>query len=153
MCSIHIYRLCVTFQGVICHACRTGIQKFKSWSASQFLEYFCKESCLYVGFEVLTAVVMNSIIFRDMTPCSPLSFNRRFGGTHRLHLNGILLAICLLAGLLNLFLRPWRRRRYVPPKRRLKLHGVIPQNMILFNLVYTSSWLHFKIEWPFLLQP
>jgi hypothetical protein len=34
-----------------------------------------------VGFEVLTAVVMKSIIFWNMTPCSPLSFNRRFGGT------------------------------------------------------------------------
>jgi hypothetical protein len=42
----------------------------------------------FVGFEVFTAVVMNSIIFCDMTPCSPLSFNRRFGGTYRLHLQG-----------------------------------------------------------------
>jgi hypothetical protein len=41
-----------------------------------------------VGFEVFTAVVMKSIIFWDMTPCSPLSFNRRFGGTSRLHLQG-----------------------------------------------------------------
>jgi hypothetical protein len=41
----------------------------------------------YVGFEVFTAVVMKSIIFWDMTPCS-LSFNRRFGGTYRLHLQG-----------------------------------------------------------------
>jgi hypothetical protein len=39
-----------------------------------------------VGFEVFTAVVMKSIIFRDMVPCSPLSFNRLFGGTYRLHL-------------------------------------------------------------------
>jgi hypothetical protein len=41
-----------------------------------------------VGFEVFTAVVMKSIIFWDMTPCSPMSFNRRFGGTYRLHLQG-----------------------------------------------------------------
>jgi hypothetical protein len=34
-----------------------------------------------VGFEVLTAVVMESTIFRDITPCSPLSVNRRLGGT------------------------------------------------------------------------
>jgi hypothetical protein len=33
-------------------------------------------------------VVMKSIIFWDMTPCSPLSFNRRFGGTYCLHLQG-----------------------------------------------------------------
>jgi hypothetical protein len=56
-----------------------------------------------------------------------------------------LLATCLLAGfLLNLFLRPWRWRRYVPPKRRLKLnglHGVIFQKMILFltTAVKTSN--------------
>jgi hypothetical protein len=31
---------------------------------------------------------MKSIIFWDMTPCSPLSFNRRFGGTYRLHFQG-----------------------------------------------------------------
>jgi hypothetical protein len=37
---------------------------------------------------------MKSIIFWDMTSCSPLSFNRRFGGTYRLDL----LATCLFAG-------------------------------------------------------
>jgi hypothetical protein len=33
-----------------------------------------------------TAFYLKSIIFWNMTPCSPLSFNRRFGGTacHRL---------------------------------------------------------------------
>jgi hypothetical protein len=31
---------------------------------------------------------MKSIIFWNMTPCSPLSFNRRFGGTYRFHLQG-----------------------------------------------------------------
>jgi hypothetical protein len=39
-----------------------------------------------VGFQVFTAVVMKSIIFWDITRCSPLSLNRRFGGTYRLHL-------------------------------------------------------------------
>jgi hypothetical protein len=34
-----------------------------------------------IGFEVLTPVVMKSTIFWDMTPCSPLRVNRRFGGT------------------------------------------------------------------------
>jgi hypothetical protein len=41
-----------------------------------------------VGFEVFTTVVMKSIIFWDMTLCSPLSANRRFGGTYCLHLKG-----------------------------------------------------------------
>jgi hypothetical protein len=34
-----------------------------------------------VGFEVLTAVVMKSTVFWDITPCSPLSVDRRFGET------------------------------------------------------------------------
>jgi hypothetical protein len=42
----------------------------------------------FVGFEVFTAVVMKSIIFWDVTPCSLLSCNRRIGGTYRLHLQG-----------------------------------------------------------------
>jgi hypothetical protein len=82
-----------------------------------------------VGFEVFTGVVMKSIIFWDMTPYSPLSFNRRFGGTYRLHLKQ-------QAGLLNLFLHPWRWRRYVPTERRLKLNGLhrlISQKTILFK--------------------
>jgi hypothetical protein len=41
-----------------------------------------------VGFEVLTAVVMKSTIFWNLTPCSPLSVNRLFGETYRLHLQG-----------------------------------------------------------------
>jgi hypothetical protein len=45
------------------------------------------KSLIYrVGFEVLTAVVMKSTIFWDITSCSPLKVNRRFGRTYRLHL-------------------------------------------------------------------
>jgi hypothetical protein len=43
---------------------------------------------MIVGTEVLTAVVMKSTIFWDITPCSPLSVNRRFGGTYGLHFQG-----------------------------------------------------------------
>jgi hypothetical protein len=76
-----------------------------------------------------SSLFLKSVIFWDMTPCSPLSFN---------------FATSLLAGLLNLFLRPWIWRRYVPPKRRLKLnglHGVISQKIILFitTAVKTSN--------------
>jgi hypothetical protein len=42
---------------------------------------------LFVGFEVLTAVVMGSSIFCYMTPCSTLK-NRRFGGIYRFHRQG-----------------------------------------------------------------
>jgi hypothetical protein len=40
----------------------------------------------YVGFEVFTAVVIKSTVFWDITPCSPLKVNRRFGGTYSLYL-------------------------------------------------------------------
>jgi hypothetical protein len=56
----------------------------------------------------------------------------------------ILLATCLLAGLLNLFLQPWRLRQYVPPKRRLKLnglYGVISQKIIFFELICLGSYM------------
>jgi hypothetical protein len=36
--------------------------------------------------EVLTAVVISSTVFWDITPCNPLKVNGRFGGTYRLHL-------------------------------------------------------------------
>jgi hypothetical protein len=38
----------------------------------------------YVGFEVLTTVIMKSSVFWDKMPCSPMKVNR-FGGTYRLH--------------------------------------------------------------------
>jgi hypothetical protein len=60
------------------------------------------------GFEAFTAVVMKSIMFWDMTPCSPLSSNRRFGGPYLLHFQGQRKiqqnneqAICLLVALLD----------------------------------------------------
>jgi hypothetical protein len=39
-----------------------------------------------VGFEGLTAVVVKSSVFWDITLCSPLKVNRRFGGTCHVHL-------------------------------------------------------------------
>jgi hypothetical protein len=42
----------------------------------------------FVGFEVLTTVVMKSSIFWDITLCSLLKINRYFGGIYCLHLQG-----------------------------------------------------------------
>jgi hypothetical protein len=39
-----------------------------------------------VGFEVLTAVVIKSTVFWDITPCGQLKVNRNFGRTYGLHL-------------------------------------------------------------------
>jgi hypothetical protein len=81
----------------------------------------CLNKKVYVGFEVFTAMVIKSIIFWDMTPCT-------------------LLATCLLAGSCwNYFFDP-EDGGYVPPKCRLqlRLHGVISQKMILFKKVCIS---------------
>jgi hypothetical protein len=43
---------------------------------------------MYSRFEVFKAVVMKGSIFWDITPCSPLEVNRRFGGKCRLYLQG-----------------------------------------------------------------
>jgi hypothetical protein len=44
-------------------------------------------------FEVLTAVVMKSTVFCDISPCSQLRVNRNFRGTCHLHLQGFLLGL------------------------------------------------------------
>jgi hypothetical protein len=54
----------------------------KIYSACQHL------TTRFVEFEVITAVVMKSTIFWDITPCSLLKVNRRFGGTYRLYIQG-----------------------------------------------------------------
>jgi hypothetical protein len=39
------------------------------------------------GSEVITAMSMRNMVFRDVTPCSS-ERARHFGGTYRLHLHG-----------------------------------------------------------------
>jgi hypothetical protein len=94
-------------------------------------------------------VMKSSTIFCDITPCSPLKVNRRFGGTCRLHLQrrrisqarnqrdgGSTQRPAVLASWL--ILRLWRWRPHVPPKRRLtfnRLHGVISENIEHFKWV------------------
>jgi hypothetical protein len=62
-----------------------------------------------------------SIIFWDITPYSPLSVNRRFVGTYRLEKISTCFHACFF---LSLFFRPWRWRRYVPPKLPFTLNGL-----------------------------
>jgi hypothetical protein len=72
------------------------------------------ETCnrhIHAGNEVLTAAIMNNIIFWGITSRSPLKFNWRF-----------VERICRLNFI------PWWWRRYVPPKCRLtfnRLHSYI----------------------------
>jgi hypothetical protein len=55
------------------------IISFASWDSTEITD---------VGFEVLTAVVIKSSVFWDITPYSLLKVNRRFRGTYRLDLPG-----------------------------------------------------------------
>jgi hypothetical protein len=72
-------------------------------------------------------LVKGSILW-NITPCSPLEVSRCFGGTCRLHLQGLIIsAACHPPSrwfLARLILLPWRWRRPVPPKRRLTFNGL-----------------------------
>jgi hypothetical protein len=92
-----------------------------------------------VRCEVLTAVVMKSTDFRDITPCSPFKVNRRSGGTYRLHLQGFRTSRARNQRESRWQAEPiprhWRWRRYVSPKRLLtfnRLHAVISLKIVLY---------------------
>jgi hypothetical protein len=55
----------------------TEINLRLEWSAEKF-----------GGSEILIGPVIESTIFWDITPCSPVKISQRFGGTYRLHLRG-----------------------------------------------------------------
>jgi hypothetical protein len=72
-------------------------------------------------FYDLTAAVKNSSIFWDITSCSPLKVDRRFGG------------ICCTTSCYLLhachFLWPWRQRRHVPPELWLAMLAKVRSNL------------------------
>jgi hypothetical protein len=55
---------------------------------SRYWRIILKLKLEYVRFEVLTAGIMKSSIFWDITPCIPLKVSGRFSRTCRLHLQG-----------------------------------------------------------------
>jgi vancomycin permeability regulator SanA len=59
---------------------------FKKGQAAVLL---AEVNCGYVGFNVLTAVVVKNTIFSDITPCSPLKVSQRFFPKRRLTFNRI----------------------------------------------------------------
>jgi hypothetical protein len=92
---------------------------------------------LYTGFDVLSAVVMKSIIFWDIMLCTPLRVNQYFGGIYQLYLQSrALLATCFPAWLI---LQPWIWRWHVPPQCQLTFNGlyrVLSQKTVLFKTWY-----------------
>jgi hypothetical protein len=99
-----------------------------------------KETLIYIGFEVLTTVIMRTTIFWNMTPCSPLK-SIDFSKEH-------IASIFRIEEYKPNKKREWKQvasratiwplrwSRYVRPKRRLIfnwLHGVISQKIVLFK--------------------
>jgi hypothetical protein len=82
---------------------------------------------LSAGFEVITAVNIKSSVFCNKEPCSSVKVNCR---SERAYLLCLLPALRWFLACITLILRRWRR--YVPPKRRIGLHGYI--------LEYRSLW-------------
>jgi hypothetical protein len=68
---------------------------------------------LLLGFEVLTAVVMKSSIFWDITPYVPFKINRHFGGTCSFHRQGRRISQA--------------RNQHEEDSKQSSLHGVISQ--------------------------
>jgi hypothetical protein len=64
------------------------VTAYDSFLSGKSFLWYVKNMKKIVGFEVFTAVVMKSDIVWDITSCSPLKVNRRFGGTYRLYLQG-----------------------------------------------------------------
>jgi hypothetical protein len=106
----------------------------------------------YPGFPLnyLRKNNLKNAVFWDVVPCRYF-VNRRFGGTYRLHLQGMrnLRAmnqreqVAVVWFIARGFLIPWRCRRYLPPKRRLTkyLHGATSQKTAFFivTAVKTSN--------------
>jgi hypothetical protein len=107
-----------------------GLHRFRYGSSAHHKPHWKGTTIksLFVGFEVLTAVVMNSSLFLDITPWNPLKVNQS-SACHLRHA-GFLLGLLFL---------PWRWKRHVSPKRQLTfngLHGVISQKIKLFKSVF-----------------
>jgi hypothetical protein len=66
---------------------RCGGLEVKGWERRISVHKIEKRNKNDVGFEVFTAVSMKNAVFWDMAPCKSC-VSRRFGGTHRLHLQG-----------------------------------------------------------------
>jgi hypothetical protein len=79
---IYIHITCSLFMCVIC------IQNFipRAPLVHWFVGYL-HETDNFVSYTKTN--LLKTAILWDITPCSPLSVNRRFGGTYRLHLQGL----------------------------------------------------------------
>jgi hypothetical protein len=70
---------------------------FRKMLLSSIIIFACWATISFVGSEVFTETVIENSVFCDITPCSLLKVNRRFGGTCRLYLlQSYRLAACFM---------------------------------------------------------
>jgi hypothetical protein len=95
---------------------------------------------------------LKSTIYWDMTPCSPLNVNRRFGATYRLHLQGRRISRARnqresrsqVDGS-DMFEFQQTRQRYIPEDSTLHNHRC--ENLKSYNLsVVIETWIKLGIE-------
>jgi hypothetical protein len=128
----------------------TGLKKASSGPYTKPIKYRPCHICLKIHYEIIfqTTPRLRSSVFWDITQCSRLKVNRRFGGTCRLHLQGWRISRARNQRESRWEAELWRR--FVPPKRRVifnGLHGVISQKIELFiaTAVRTSNPTYAKI--------
>jgi hypothetical protein len=97
---------------------------FKLFKRKEYLDHLNNyQHFTKAGFDVLTAMVMNSSIFWDITSCIPLKVNRRFEGICRLYLQGRRISQARNQGEVRWKAEPvnFQRttRRYIPEDRTL----------------------------------
>jgi hypothetical protein len=92
---------------------------------------FCRQSAIIKSIWFSTYQRFKCTIFWDITPCSPLKVNRRFGGTYRLHLQGRKISRA----------QNQRESRWQAKLRWKRLHAVISHRIELFitTAVRTSN--------------
>jgi hypothetical protein len=95
-------------------------------------------------YELLTrpSLLLKSTIFWDITPCSPLKVSRRFertsppfSGSNKPSKISAWKKVTMRWYLAR-FIRPWRWRRYVPPKRGLSFNG---QHGVIYRMTVRTS--------------
>jgi hypothetical protein len=89
---------------------------------------------ILTGFQVITAVVMESSVSWDITPCSLLRVSRCFAGSKK-----PAWTVCFFQFLAWLTLQSWRWwRQRVPPKYQLsfsRLHSFVSQKIQPFSMI------------------
>jgi hypothetical protein len=104
-----------------------------------------------VGFEDLTAAVMKSSVFWNITPCSQLKVNRGFGETCHLNLQGRRMSRARNELLSRHILRPWIWRQNITLECLFTFngpHGVISQKTELFSCSINSE-ARSRVVWLF----